>query len=73
MKEGKILPARITCELQKKCMEKNDSEYKAILMWWIPERRRKCKIFLKLWEKMSKFYEIISDMSVGCMHRKNKK
>jgi len=31
MKEGKIVPARITCELQKKCMEKNDKEYKNFL------------------------------------------
>ena len=56
MKEGKIVPALITCELQKKCMEKNDREYKAFLCDGFPRNEENLNFFLKLWEKISKFY-----------------
>ena len=40
MKEGKIVPAYITCELQQKCMEKKEKEYKAFLYYGFP--RNEC-------------------------------
>jgi adenylate kinase family enzyme len=45
MKEGKIVPALITCELQKKCMEKNDREYKAFLCDGFPRNEENLNFF----------------------------
>ena len=48
MKEGKIVPARITCELQKKCMEKNDKEYKSFLCDGFPRNEENLKFFFEV-------------------------
>ena len=48
MKEGKIVPARITCELQKKCMEKNDKEYKNFLCDGFPRNEENLKYFFEV-------------------------
>ena len=57
MKEGKIVPARITCELQKKCMEKNEKEYKNFL----------CDGFPRNEENLKYFFEVMgSDINVLC-------
>ena len=57
MKEGKIVPARITCELQKKCMETNDKEYKDFL----------CDGFPRNEENLKYFFEVMgSDIKVLC-------
>ena len=48
MKEGKIVPARITCELQRKCMEKNDNEYKDFLCDGFPRNEENLKYFFEV-------------------------
>ena len=48
MKEGKIVPARITCELQKKCMEKNENEYKDFLCDGFPRNEENLKYFFEV-------------------------
>ena len=52
MKESIIIPARITCELQKKCMEKNCKEYKAFLYDGFPRSEENLKFFFMLWGKI---------------------
>ena len=57
MKEGKIVPAKITCELQKQCMEKNDKNYKVFL----------CDGFPRNLENMNFFFEVFgNDIQVLC-------
>ena len=52
MKESIIIPARITCELQKKCMEKNCKEYKAFLYDGFPRSEENLKFFFMLQGKI---------------------
>ena len=48
MKEGIILPARITCSLQKKCMIKNSQEYDTYLCDGFPRSEENLKGFLEV-------------------------
>ena len=51
MSEGKIIPARITCELQKKCMEKNDKNFKAFLCDGFPRNLENLNFFFDVFGK----------------------
>ena len=63
MKEGKIVPARITCELQKKCMEKNDKEYRAFLCDGFPRNEENLKFFF---EVMGKDIKVLCTLFLSC-------
>ena len=63
IKEGKIVPARITCELQKKCMEKNDKEYKAFLCDGFPRNEENLKFFF---EVMGKDVKVLCTLFLTC-------
>ncbi len=63
MKEGKIVPARITCELQKKCMEKNDKEYKAFLCDGFPRNEENLKFFFDV---MGKDVKVLCTLFLTC-------
>ena len=63
MKEGKIVPARITCELQRKCMEKNDKEYKAFLCDGFPRNEENLKFFF---EVMGKDIKVLCTLFLTC-------
>ena len=63
MKEGKIVPARITCELQKKCMEKNDKEYKDFLCDGFPRNEENLKFFF---EVMGKDVKVLCTLFLTC-------
>ena len=51
MKEGKIVPAEITCELQKQCMEKNDKDYDVFLCDGFPRNLENMNYFFKFFKK----------------------
>ena len=63
MKEGKIVPARITCELQKKCMENNDKEYRAFLCDGFPRNEENLKFFF---EVMGKDIKVLCTLFLSC-------
>jgi len=63
MKEGKIVPARITCELQRKCMEKNDKEYKAFLCDGFPRNEENLKFFFDV---MGKDVKVLCTLFLTC-------
>ena len=63
MKEGKIVPARITCELQKKCMEKNEKTYKAFLCDGFPRNEENLKFFF---EVLGKDVKVLCTLFLTC-------
>ena len=63
MKEGKIVPARITCELQKKCMEKNENTYKAFLCDGFPRNEENLKFFF---EVLGKDVKVLCTLFLTC-------
>ena len=63
MKEGKIVPARITCELQKKCMEANDKEYKDFLCDGFPRNEENLKFFFDV---MGKDIKVLCTLFLSC-------
>ncbi len=63
MKEGKIVPARITCELQKKCMEKNEKTYKAFLCDGFPRNEENLKFFFDV---MGKDIKVLCTLFLTC-------
>ena len=63
MKEGKIVPASITCELQRKCMEKNDKDYKAFLCDGFPRNEENLKFFF---EVMGKDIKVLCTLFLSC-------
>ena len=63
MKEMKIVPARITCELQKKCMEKNDKEYRAFLCDGFPRNEENLKFFFDV---MGKDIKVLCTLFLSC-------
>ena len=63
MKEGKIVPARITCELQKKCMEKNDKEYRAFLCDGFPRNEENLKFFFDV---LGKDIKVLCTLFLSC-------
>ena len=63
MKEAIIVPARITCELQKKCMEKNENEYKAFLCDGFPRNEENLKFSF---EVMGKDVKVLCTLFLTC-------
>ena len=63
IKEGKIVPARITCSLQKKCMEKNGKDYDVYLCDGFPRNEENFKFFLEVFGKQC---EIIGVLYLEC-------
>lgn len=63
MKEGKIVPARITCELQKKCMERNDKEYRAFLCDGFPRNEENLKFFFDV---MGRDIKVLCTLFLSC-------
>ena len=63
MKEGKIVPARITCELQRKCMEKNEKEYKDFLCDGFPRNEENMEFFFKV---MGKDVKVLCTLFLTC-------
>ena len=51
MKEGKIVPAKITCALQKKCMQKNQGDYEFYLCDGFPRNEENLKGFQEIFGK----------------------
>jgi UMP-CMP kinase len=51
MKEGKIVPAKITCGLQKKCMQKNQGDYEYYLCDGFPRNEENLKGFQEIFGK----------------------
>ena len=51
IKDGKIVPARITCSLQKKCMEKNGKDYDVYLCDGFPRNEENFNFFLEVFGK----------------------
>ena len=63
MREGKIVPARITRELQKKCMEKNDKEYRAFLCDGFPRNEENLKFFFDV---LGKDIKVLCTLFLSC-------
>ena len=63
MKEAKIVPARITCGLQRKCMEKNDKEYKAFLCDGFPRNEENLKFFFDV---MGNDIKVLCTLFLSC-------
>ena len=63
MKEGKIVPAEITCNLQKKCMEKNEKEYKDFLCDGFPRNEENMEFFFKV---MGKDVKVLCTLFLTC-------
>lgn len=63
MKEGKIVPAEITCKLQKKCMEKNEKEYKDFLCDGFPRNEENMEFFFKV---MGKDVKVLCTLFLTC-------
>ena len=63
MKEGKIVPAKITCELQKKCMEQNEKEYKDFLCDGFPRNEENMEFFFKV---MGKDVKVLCTLFLTC-------
>lgn len=63
MKEGIIVPARITCSLMKKTMQKNAGQYKTYLCDGFPRNKENLNVFR---ETFSNECDIISVLNIEC-------